>query len=267
MVLSRHTARGWIVPLVAFLAVIGVVGWQRHEWQSRRHRLAVQSAEIARLTSVKASHDEPPEVAERRAALESALNAADAELAQLRRAQPAAVAAAQVDRMKPAPSPNNVEEPRFSEGAVIESAEWRNAGRATPAAALETVLWAAAGGDVDTFAASLWFADSNARQQAQRLFDELPSDAKQRYRRPEGLIAALTIPEVPIGTAERIHWGESTSPNFAYASLRLASEKGTGKNVVLLFLSQADGWRVVATPPVIARVATWLKGEGAVTAK
>jgi hypothetical protein len=77
---------------------------------------------------------------------------------------------------------------RFGMGVDMPAAEWRNAGGATAAAALETVLWAAAGGEVEEFAKRIRF-DAAARTAALALLQSLPPAERARHASPEALMA------------------------------------------------------------------------------
>jgi len=52
---------------------------------------------------------------------------------------------------------------------LIPFSAWKNAGKATPAAGVETALWAAVGGEIDTLADSIGFTAS-ARQKADAFY-------------------------------------------------------------------------------------------------
>jgi len=80
--------------------------------------------------------------------------------------------------------------------------EWRNAGQADPAAAVETALWAAAGGDIDHLARILTVGP--AADQVTDLFARLPADLRTEYREPLRLLALLTSADVPL-TAARLN--------------------------------------------------------------
>jgi len=74
---------------------------------------------------------------------------------------------------------------------------WRNVGRATPAAALETALWAAVGGDIETLATTISL-DERALATAIAVMDRLPADVRQQYGSPEEFVALLTARDVPM---------------------------------------------------------------------
>jgi RNA polymerase sigma factor (sigma-70 family) len=72
------------------------------------------------------------------------------------------------------------------------AAEWRNAGRATPAEAMETGLWAAKAGDLDAFAGGYVYSD-NTKARMKACFEELSDSAQARYRTPERFFHELEM--------------------------------------------------------------------------
>src|SRR4051812_41945177 len=64
---------------------------------------------------------------------------------------------------------------------------WTNAGKATPATAIETVLWAAAGGDVEAVADTIALSPT-ARQKADALWAQLSDETRAKYGTPEKLM-------------------------------------------------------------------------------
>ena len=73
---------------------------------------------------------------------------------------------------------------------LIPSSAWKNAGKATPEAATETVLWAALGGDVDTLSNSVVFTPT-AREKAEAWFGSLPESTRQQYGSAEKVMALI----------------------------------------------------------------------------
>ena len=64
---------------------------------------------------------------------------------------------------------------------------WANVGFATPAAALQTLNWAVANRDTNTFANSLTW-DAQAKAQAEALFATAPESVRQRYGTVDGVM-------------------------------------------------------------------------------
>ncbi len=56
--------------------------------------------------------------------------------------------------------------------ATLPMKNWRNVGRETPVAAIETILWTAAGGDTEALAGMLRLTAS-ARQKAEEILGQL----------------------------------------------------------------------------------------------
>ena len=154
---------------------------------------------------------------------------------------------------------------RFGPGLELSAADWTNASAATPSAAFETVLWAAAGGDIDVFSNSLLLANPATRRAAQTLFDSLPADARERYRSPERMIAALTIPDVPTGSAAVVAWQsrESSGGPLQWAYARLLTSEGNQRLAMLCFIQRGVAWKLVVTEEAVAKLAAQLNGPAA----
>ncbi|MEO6003240.1 MAG: hypothetical protein ABIZ04_10215 [Opitutus sp.] len=126
--------------------------------------------------------------------------------------------------------------------AFIPVSAWKNAGRATPAAVLQTVLWAAAGGDLDALTQTL-FLDAKVKAQADRIFAGLPDGIRQQYGSAERLIALLTAKDVPLGAMQPLE-EKAFGPNDVAIAVRLQSPEGKTTAVVLTAHRVDDGWRL-----------------------
>ncbi len=149
---------------------------------------------------------------------------------------------------------------RFAIGQRMASAGWRHAGAASPAAALETVLWAAAGGEVDVFAQRIQLDPAGA-QAAQALWEGLPPEERARHASPEHLLAFLSIRDVPIGSATVESWGRASGERQP-VGLRLAGEGGKPRSVNLVFVRAGGEWKLHATAAAVAKYATALRAPG-----
>ncbi len=217
----------------------------------------------AELVTLRAERQEISRLQEQRARL-SAAQVPEAELQRLRsdrqaidrmRREVAELRAKAELRLQPplAPPPE-----RFAMGVDMPAAEWRNAGAATAAAALETVLWAAAGGDVEAFARRIR-CDAAARTAALELLQSLPPAERARQASPEALLAYLSIKDVPIGTATVTTWS-GRSDTVQSASVTLAAPGEKPRRVYLVFVRDGEEWKLRATDTAVAKYAAALHG-------
>ena len=102
---------------------------------------------------------------------------------------------------------------------------WRNRGRATPTATLETTLWAAAGGDLATLKNGL-VLDDTVRAQAEAIRSKLPASSQSLYASPEELVAALATISTPLGDAQLV-WQQQSDQNNAAMCVFLKSTETT----------------------------------------
>ena len=239
-----------------------VVFWQRktatglkaevefqREQAGARARLAV---ETARLRAKQISTVELEALREDHAALVRLRGEIDG---LRRRADEAArvVAAKAVEVAKP-------REPSILEGPLPASA-WKNAGSATPAAALETVLWAAAGGEVEALARLLRF-DAGVQARLDALFVGLPESVRTEYSTPERLVAALTARDVPLGKAKLFDTKAELNGDRRVV-VQLYEPEGKAPRGVLFSLRPEGGtWGLVVPASAVEKYAAMLKGTG-----
>lgn len=243
----------WVVPAGVALAFGWVLGWQRlemgplqtelevlrdrasegHRLQAERERLRAQQvseAELERLRADRAAIERMKgEVAAVRTSAETKQRAVAARAAE-----------------------------RFAVGQQMPAAEWKDAGAASPVAALETVLWAAAGGEVDVFAKRIQF-DPAGKKAAQALWEGLSAEARARHASPEHLMAFLSIKDVPTGSAIVESWGKAAD-RAQVVGIRLAGGTAKPRSVNLVLVRAGDEWKLHATAAAVAKYATALRG-------
>lgn len=143
------------------------------------------------------------------------------------------------------------------QGAV--AAEWwSDAGQDTPAATLESALWAAAGGDLTRLARTLTI-EPGYRDKATALLSLLPEEFHGRFATAEDLVAFLMIKDVPLGSAEILQQLETVAGTRL--SVRLVDAEGRRKTAVLTLKQSGPTWRLVVPADAIERYASYLQGE------
>lgn len=154
---------------------------------------------------------------------------------------------------------------RFAAGDKVPAGEWTNAGGATSRAALETILWAAAGGDIDRFAQCLLVSD-RTRQLAIQLLESFPAALREQSGTPERLIAFLACKDVPLGAAKVVAWDQVKTPTSSeQVRLQLSTPDGATRDLLLQFAQQSDGWKLVVPDVAIAKYFAMLKGTSTAT--
>jgi hypothetical protein len=158
---------------------------------------------------------------------------------------------------------------------------WRNRGQSSPSAALETTLWAAAGGDVTTMK-TLLMLDGVARTQATELHARLSDETRSLYPTIEDLVAACTVKMIPAGEAQLV-WQQNSGADVAVACIvlndlatpaassaslpRIRNEKDpptqpSKKKLSSAYLSlrrTTNGWQLVVPPSAIEKIAKELR--------
>ena len=116
--------------------------------------------------------------------------------------------------------------PALPLGAWSRASNWRNRGQATAQAAIESTLWAAAGGDVGALK-QLFLLPAATREKAGALLAQLPPAARAGCATAEDLIAAFTIKSIPIGEAQLVWFNQSGADEAtACVFLQLPPEEG-----------------------------------------
>jgi hypothetical protein len=96
-------------------------------------------------------------------------------------------------------------------------ASWQNRGQATPVAAIETALWAAAGGDLAALQ-NLLLLDDALRAKADALRARLPGASRATYASAEHLLSAFATKSLPLGDAQLV-WNHQPDADEAFACL------------------------------------------------
>lgn len=143
---------------------------------------------------------------------------------------------------------------------AVPAAELQNRGRKTSVAAVETALWAAVGGDIDTLAETLFF-EPNVRSKAEALMNEIPVEERKAHGTPERFIAAMTVKDVPLGTL-RVFKPSVEFPHMIAAQLTYPTE-GKIQTIGLALREGVDGWRLIVPSGAVEKYAAMLKAEKA----
>lgn len=111
-------------------------------------------------------------------------------------------------------------------GEWAASGTWANRGQSTAPAAVETVLWAAASGDVPTLVVLLELDDAT-RSKAADLLGRLPAEARNAFGSAEGLIAIATMKNIP-RTEAQVAWFHEADADYAVVGLLLGDAEADG---------------------------------------
>jgi hypothetical protein len=142
---------------------------------------------------------------------------------------------------------------------LVPSIAWKNAGKATPEAATETVLWAALGGDVDTLSNALVFTPT-AREKADALFAGLSESARQQYGTAEKVIALMIAKDAATLNGMQVLGQKEVAADNVAVRLRFANTEGKTKDDNFLMRRTSDGWRLVLPDVAVEKFARQLSG-------
>jgi hypothetical protein len=137
------------------------------------------------------------------------------------------------------------------------SADWKFAGRATPRAAFESVLWSATHQDLDRLAATLSF-DPKGRAQMDDFFAQLPAETQRQYGSVEKIAATMLAADLPPNLSAMSALSDSIKEDTARLFMRVERDDGTHRDTFFNFQKAADGWHLVVPPSVLAGYETQL---------
>lgn len=182
--------------------------------------------------------------------------------------------------MPPAPlePPVIAAPPGLVPGEWAASGTWANRGQSTAPTAVETALWAAAGGDIPALVALLEL-DEATRGKAADLLGRLPVEARNAFGSVEELIAIATVKSIP-RTEAQVAWFNEADEDHAVVGLLLGAaaaapaaepirgptdeaveapptlpERRVSKLAYLTLHRSATGWRLVVPATAVDRIA------------
>ena len=236
----------WLSALLFALAVTAAAAWwlQRQSGAQLREELGLLQDEHRQLAQLRAENAklaaaQPP------AAEVDRLRADRAAVGQLR---------AEIDRLKAGLDEREraLKNPVAATPAVPAKRDaipvlqvwpagsWKNAGRASPTAALETILWAGSTANVDALSTTL-VLDAEAAALAQQRFDAAAPAQQQEYGTPLRMLATLMAKDMPAGDVSIVNLkaSEPNSPSVVIDAL-LKDRDGAASKGKFEF-AQTDG--------------------------
>lgn len=251
--LARHRAENArlvaLQPSEASLAQL-----RQTAYEASRLRAEIATATARHAEALAADHRMRQQIAEHRQAPPTPADEA------ARKSAIAAAIAAKKQRdaeqkLAPPPPPEPRTDPAqpYEFGRNLRAEQWQNRGFATPENTLETVLWSAAGGDLDALKAALHF-DATGRIEAEAVLAGLPAAARENYRTPEGLVTLFIAGDAPLGSLNVLS-RQNTGPDSAVAYAALTDTNGAIRQACLSFVRDGDRWRLVVPANAISKVA------------
>lgn len=158
-------------------------------------------------------------------------------------------------------SPATVTAPVELPSRIVPSSDWLYAGRATPAAAVETIFWAATGGDLDALAETL-LLDEAAKAKATALLGSLPASGRSEYTTPERFVALFTAKDLPNGAMQLVSQARQPSGEVMMR-VRLFQPDGSARSTTLLARQMGGEWRLAVPESAIDKYASVLGAPAA----
>ena len=120
----------------------------------------------------------------------------------------------------------------------------KNSGKGTPAQAVESLLWAATGGDVDLLAEALMI-EPKAKQKAADWFGTLPEATRSQYGSPEKVLALMIARDAATLSGMQLLGQQEIKPDLMAVRVRMQVDSGKTKDETLPFYRAPDGWRMI----------------------
>ena len=244
------SALRWLsAALLALALVVGAAWWLRRQSAAElRGEIALLQDEHRELAQVKADH--------RRLV---AAQVSEAELARLRADRAAVVRLrGEIENLR---AGAEQKERALARAALplIAASEWKNAGRATPAATVETLLWAESRRDIDALAAMVAF-DASLRPMVDRFFAVLPESRRTAAGSVEHLVAEFIAKDTP-PSAMRIAEEKTVETDGATLVVQLKNQVGVVFEVPMTLQRRDDGWRLAVPPEAVQKIANAVGNE------
>jgi hypothetical protein len=131
---------------------------------------------------------------------------------------------------------------------LVPANAWKNSGRASPSAAIKSLLWASAHADLVTLANGV-VLDASTRA----LWDQLPAAKQSSYGSEANFVAALLAQDGAEIGFMGIVGEEQPDPETMIVKTRVENAEHEGKNESFEFRRSDNGWRLVIPPRAIAR--------------
>jgi hypothetical protein len=148
---------------------------------------------------------------------------------------------------------------------LIPASEWRNAGRSTPSATVETIVWAISRKDVDGLA-SMLSIDAQLRPSVDQLFAVLPEDFRARYGTVERWLVDPMVKGPPIDGMQIV--GErQLDVDRVELTVRFHIQNREFQELPVLLKHGDDGWRTIIMPKAVQEMANKAGAEIAATRK
>lgn len=242
----RSARYPWLLPFVAATAVSLVAARNRGAAARLSAALGFEQRKHVELVNLRAENRK----------LESGrLSEADQEQLESSHAALAAL------RERLAALQRKISEQGEGEPPSLPAKDWAYAGRATPKATIESVLWAASRGDVESLAGLLGFAPE-LRPRAEALFAQLPPASQQEYGTPEKVVATLLAGSFPKDPqAAQILVDHQFGDRDAAIAMTVSHSDGRSRTNQFQFHKASDGWKLLIPANIMEDYAKTLQGE------
>lgn len=238
--------RRFLFAVVALLAAMfgGLTARQWTETARLRTEAARLHAARAELVYLRAAHEHL-----------TAARPDDAELARLLQSGAEAErlhAEAAALRARPSSSPAAARKTTSSQSkpSQLPATTWRDLGRETPAATLESVLSTSARGEVQALAGLLAF-EPGTLAKIEEVYAALPEENRAAHGSPVEVFATLVASRIPLDLAQTEIVEATSSSGETIVRMRLRNSGGTTREATFRLQQDSGGWRLIVPARVV----------------
>jgi hypothetical protein len=152
--------------------------------------------------------------------------------------------------VRAAPAAPGATQPLMAKAAP--PAAWKFEGNATSRSALNSVIWAAVGGDTVALT-KLITLDENGRAAVQEVFDRLPAETRAEFGSPEGIVATFAAARMPLNVESVVVENETVRDGVTTLQLQISRGETNQKNVAMRARQTPEGWKIVVPDALVER--------------
>jgi RNA polymerase sigma factor (sigma-70 family) len=149
---------------------------------------------------------------------------------------------------------------------MLPAKSWSNAGVATPAAALQTLNWAAANHDTNAFLSAMAW-DPQVRARAEELFAALPESVRQQFGNVDGVIMDWMLSHATPMAAYRVLSQTEMGPDDVnLVEQHQYTDDRVRENTVQFHRDENGNWQEVLPPELMPKMESVINSLGSPTA-
>lgn len=158
----------------------------------------------------------------------------------------------QVERVAELEPPNESTEGALRPGTWAPASAWKNRGRESPEAAIETILWAASGGDTDFLKKAL-VLPNDTETKVDGLLSKVPQLGAGAGDSAKDFVALVVAGGLPMDSAEIVA-KQPNQDDTIIEYVRFKDSDGRTRQAFLSMENTSDGWKLTVPASAVGAV-------------